>query len=118
MCVCDLKKKKKKKLHVGGLIYSKLYKYSLIQRTLEERKEFGWRNLMVGTKSNHQGVEWVQIVDGTEQKHSLLKTKVKHNRVWSPNGWVTITGLALHLPRDFFGVKFCADSTKVLQMRL
>ena len=29
-------------------------------------------------------------VSGTEQEYSFSKAKVKHDRVWSPNGWVTI----------------------------
>ena len=34
------------------------------------------------------------------------------------NGWVTVTYSAWRPPWEFFGVKFCADSTKVLWMRL
>ena len=30
-------------------------------------------------------------VSGAEQEYSLLKAKIKHSRVWSPDGWVTVT---------------------------
>ena len=32
----------------------------------------------------------LRIVSGAEQEYLLLKAKVKHSGVWSPNGWVTI----------------------------
>ena len=28
---------------------------------------------------------------GTEQEHSISKSQIKHDRAWSPNGWVTVT---------------------------
>ena len=63
----------------------------------------------------HRNTDWG--VSGAEQEYSLSKTKVKHNQAWSPNGsmhdwswWI--------LPQDFSGIKFCADSTKILWMRL
>ena len=56
-------------------------------------------------------------VSGAEQGHSFLKARVKHNRVWSPNGWLIIMCWALRLPWDFSRVKFCADSIRVLWMR-
>ena len=47
-------------------------------------------------------------VGGAEQEYLICKSQVKHDWVWSPNGWET-----LHPPWDFSGFKSCADSTKV-----
>ena len=55
---------------------------------------------------------------GADQEHSLWKDKVKHGPAWSPNGWVTVMCSALHPLEDFSGVKFSADSTNVLWIKL
>ena len=43
-------------------------------------------DLMQSWKMYHN--DW--RVGGTEQEYSLSKAEVKHDRVWSPNGWATI----------------------------
>ena len=52
--------------------------------------------------------EWRRGIHGSE--------RVKHDGAWSPNEWVTVTCQALFCasPEIFSGVKFCADSAKVL----
>ena len=43
-----------------------------------------------------------------QREYTHAKTVVKHNRAWSPHGWVTVSCHALRA--SFLGVKFCADS--------
>ena len=49
----------------------------------------------------------------------MARKRVKHGGAClSPHGWVTVTFLALRQPRDFSGVQFRANSTKVLRESL
>ena len=76
---------------------------------------YGVKNLLsendLKLKTQYQSItlySWSQKdferVRGTEHKYLLLKAKVKHSWVWSPNGWVTITCPSW----DHARVKFCA----------
>lgn len=56
------------------------------------------------------GFSWESLlgVGSTQQEHSLWKTLLKHDQMWSPQGWVTVLCKALRV--SFHGVRFCADS--------
>ena len=57
--------------------------------------------------------QWQAGSVGAKPDHYFaLGSHVKHSWAWSPEWWWD--AWALCLPQDFSGVKFCADSTKVL----
>ena len=54
-------------------------------------------------------MQWViSRASGAEQKYSLPKAEVKHDRAWSPNGMGPLRA-SLRPPRDFSGDRCCAD---------
>ena len=60
-------------------------------------------------------------ISDAEQGYSLSKAKVKHDRAWSPNGWVTVMCLQGFAPALRFHrsqILCRLYKTNVLQMRL